>query len=177
MAEANDVNVDTSNDTTQEVDNTTDVEVTPPGESAEDKATRLEEQNKQLFVRAKKAEGFTLVDGKWVKQSKPAPAVPTPTPSTSTVSPEELRLIAKGLSDELIDQAKAISAGKGIPLADALKDPLFTAYQTVQAEEKKKEDAKLGASHGSGQEGSSNVFKPGMTEEEHREAWKKAQGL
>ena len=33
----------------------------------------LKEQNKQLYARAKKAEGFTLKEGKWVKEIKPEP--------------------------------------------------------------------------------------------------------
>lgn len=39
------------------------------GESVEDKAARLEEANKKLFERAKKAEGFIKqADGTWVKK-------------------------------------------------------------------------------------------------------------
>ena len=35
-----------------------------------DQNRRLAEQNRQLFARAKKAEGFDLQDGKWVKTEK-----------------------------------------------------------------------------------------------------------
>lgn len=37
------------------------------------KLTETEQKNKQLFERAKKAEGFVLKDGHWVKAEKPAP--------------------------------------------------------------------------------------------------------
>src|SRR3990167_10399824 len=39
--------------------------------------TDLENTNRQLFERAKKAEGFVKVDGKWVKAPKPEEAVET----------------------------------------------------------------------------------------------------
>lgn len=38
------------------------------------KLAETEAKNKQLFERAKKAEGFVLKEGKWVKAEKPAPA-------------------------------------------------------------------------------------------------------
>lgn len=41
----------------------------------EEKVTKLEDTNRQLFARAKKAEGFELKDGEWLKpepQEKPA---------------------------------------------------------------------------------------------------------
>jgi hypothetical protein len=62
---------------------------------------------------------------------------------------EELKLIARGLSDEAIEQAKVIAKGKDIPLPEAIKDPLFAIYQKDAEEKRKKEDAKLGASKGS----------------------------
>lgn len=64
MQEENTVIIDTINDTTDEViiDTTLD---------AEARAKALEEQNKKLFARAKKAEGFVQdSNGNWVKKEK-----------------------------------------------------------------------------------------------------------
>lgn len=143
---------------------------------------KKDEQNRRLFERAKKAEGFVKgEDGKWVKKASAAPAAPVAPkpadqPNAQAPSAEELRLIARGLSDDDIEQAKAISAGKKISLTDALKDPLFVAYQEKQAEQKKRDAAKLPASRGSGQGGDEPIVKSGMTREEHKAAFEKAQG-
>lgn len=146
------------------------------GETPEQKAARLEEANKKLFARAKKAEGFVLEDGKWVKKPKPAAE---PNNAQGTTDPEELKLIARGLSDEAIEQAKSIAKGKGITLVEAMKDPLFTAWKKEADEAAKREEARLGASKGSGEgEGQSN-FDTGLTDEggkKHKEAWKGAVG-
>lgn len=66
MENDNNENIDSQNDTgldTEQIDHSLD---------AEAKLAALEEQNKKLFARAKRAEGFTqLSDGSWVKKEKP----------------------------------------------------------------------------------------------------------
>ena len=90
---------------------------------------------------------------------------------------EELKLIARGLSDEAIEQAKVIAKGKGIPLTEAIKDPLFAIYQKDAEDKAKKEKAKLGASKGSGEtEEEIKGTESGSTREAHMEAFKKALG-
>src|SRR3990167_7793016 len=71
-----------------------------------EQAEKLAEQNKRLFARAKKAEGFTLGDdGKWVKktpESKPAPVEPPNKPEAKTDELDETQLDyldLKGISD------------------------------------------------------------------------------
>lgn len=89
---------------------------------------------------------------------------------------EELKLIARGLSDEEIDKAKVIAKGSGISLQEALKDDMFLTYQANKAVQKKREDAKLGASKGSGESIDATDIKPDMTREEHQKAFKKVMG-
>lgn len=89
---------------------------------------------------------------------------------------EELKLIARGLSDEEIEKAKIIAKGNGTSLQDALKDDMFIAYQANMAEKKKREDAKLGASKGSGESQDASAIKPDMTRDEHLKAFKKLMG-
>jgi len=143
--------------------------------------TASEDVNKQLFARAKKAEGFTLEDGKWIKKPEPEAKPKDPEPKENKPNDpqlsEELKLIARGLSDEDIEQAKIIAKGKEISLQEAIKDPLFVIYQQDAVEKQKKEDAKLGASKGSGvTEEKPKGTQSGATRDEHQEAFKEALG-
>lgn len=93
----------------------------------------------------------------------------------NTLSREEAILIAKGRSEDELDLLHTIAKGKGVSLLDAEKNPLFLAYEEKQSEEKKKEQARLGASKGSGYSEAKDDFnKPGLTNEEHKELWKKS---
>lgn len=129
----------------------------------EDETEKLREQNKRLYERTKKAEA----------EAKALKAQSTTHINNDPQLSEELKLIARGLSDEEIEQAKVVARGRGIALTEAIKDPLFIVYQSDLKEQKRKEDAKLGASKGSGESQDTTVFKPNMTREEHMEAWKK----
>jgi hypothetical protein len=121
----------------------------------------------ELTARAKKAE----------EELKALKAKPQEVKTNDPPLTEELKLIARGLSDEAIEQAKVIAKGKDIPLPEAIKDPLFAIYQKDAEEKRKKEDAKLGASKGSGESQEEiKAFQSGASREEHMEAFKKAVG-
>lgn len=90
---------------------------------------------------------------------------------------DELKLIARGLSDEEIEKAKIIAKGNGTSLQEALKDDMFIAFQTKFKEDKKREDAKLGGSHGSGESQDGALIRADMTDEEHKAAFKKIHGI
>lgn len=90
---------------------------------------------------------------------------------------DELKLIARGLSDEEIDKAKVIAKGNGTSLSEALKDPMFTAYQEKLKEDRRREDAKLGGTRGSGESQDESLIKPDMTREEHMAAFKQVHGI
>ena len=166
------VELDTINEPSEEDVKTEDVEDSVVDTETEDTAVedteKLKEANKRLFERAKKAEA----EAKELKtKAKAQPEV-----QPAQVDSDELRLIARGLSDEEIEQAKVISKGKGISLVDSLKDPMFISYQKDFKEQQRKEKAKLGASKGSSQEDEQPIVKSGMTTEEHKEVWRKALG-
>ena len=132
----------------------------------QEKLDQAERAKSQLTARAKKAE-------EELKALKANPPVTNPDPQLS----DELKLIARGLSDEEIDQAKVIAKGKGIVLAEAIKDPLFLSYQATLKEQARKEKAKLGASKGSGESQDDTLIRAEMTREEHERAFKKVMGL
>jgi len=143
----------------------------------------LKENNRKLFARAKKAEGFVQdKEGNWVKKPKTAPKPADnasggdgknqpPAENSDPFFNDELRLTARGFSDEEIAKARVIAKGAGVSLLEAIKDPMFVQFQEGLREADKKEKAKLGASRGSGQHEDKPKFRTGMTREEHKAAW------
>ena len=174
MTNVNDENENSLNSTEQTVINENDN--THEETQGADDVDALKEQNKRLFERAKQAEA----EKKAMKAERDA-LVNNPSKAISKtsadVSAEELRLIARGLSDEEIDKAKVIAKGLGISLPDALKDEMFLSYQNKKKEDARKEKAKLGASKGSGQSDNEPSFKEGMSPDEHKALWKKQNGF
>lgn len=107
-------NIDSPND---------EPEVTPEGETAEEKAERLEGLNKQLFERAKKAEGFEQVDGKWVKKPKTVEVKPKPTSKEPDLTTTDVYALMKAdVPEEDIDEVKKAAKVLGISVVEALKD-------------------------------------------------------
>lgn len=158
---------DVAVDIDTEVDEATDSNEAQ--EDAEEIKVKLADALKakaELTARAKKAE----------EELKTLKANP-PKQNNDPLLTEELKLIARGLTDEAIEQAKIVSKGKGITLLEAIKDPLFVLYQEKEKENEKREKAKLGAARGSGEtEERPKGAQSGATREEHMEAFKKALG-
>jgi len=136
-------------------------------EETVDLAGELEKANEaktQILARAKKAEA-ELKDLRAKSSINSDPQLS-----------EELKLIARGLSDEEIEQAKVIAKGRDISLQEAVKDTLFLTFQSDLIAKKKKEDAKLGASKGSGESQDEAGIKSDMTREDHQKVFKKIMG-
>lgn len=162
--EATDVTVDTSTEVEEATESNEDSEQ----EDTVDLQAELEKERiakSQILARAKKAE-------EELKAFKANPPV-----NSNPQLSDELKLIARGLSDEAIEQAKVIAKGKGVALPEAIKDPLFLSYQEAEKDRERKEKAKLGASKGSGESQDSTLIKTEMTREEHQEAFKKVMGI
>ncbi len=156
------------------VDENTEVEETTNSntngnEDTVDLAEQLEKERTakiQILARAKKAE----------EELKSLKARSQDNKNNDPQLSDELKLIARGLSDDEIEQAKIIAKGRDIALTEAIKDPLFTIFQADLKEKQRKEKAKLGASKGSGESKEENEIKPGMSREEHQEVFKKLVG-
>ena len=162
--EAEDVAVDTNTDV-EEATNSNDNSEQEDTVALKEKAEKAEQFARTAVARAKKAEE----ELKALKANHP----PTNDPQLS----DELKLIARGLSDEEIDQAKVIAKGKGIVLAEAIKDPLFLSYQATLKETQRKEKAKLGASRGSGEtQEEVTGTESGSSRDDHMKAFKKVLG-
>jgi len=130
---------------------------------------KLEAKNKELYQRAKKAEGEA-------KELKAKSLTKTNQEQSGTVTKNEIQkmlLQEKGISDVVLEEAETIARAKGVSINEALKTPAMVALvEKVNAEAKRAKSA-LGASGGSGSGG--DKFKQGMTEEEHRKAWQEFQ--
>lgn len=97
-------------------------------------ADDLEAKNKQLFERAKKAEGFTLVNGDWVKAPK---AAPKPKANDELSGKDILALSTSGITeDEDIDFLKDAASLKKTSIAAVLKDPTVSALLKGKQEER-----------------------------------------
>lgn len=133
MDENGNVIIDTPNDTV----------IPPATETAEERATRLEDANKKLFARAKTAEGFIQdSNGTWVK--KPVQAKPSISETTKTeVKPsdilesDEFSLYREGYTN---DDIKLIMRNGGRKIFEDKKNPLVLGLQAAK-EQRNAEDA------------------------------------
>lgn len=122
----------------------------------------LQQKNKQLFERAKKAEELA----KQLKEEKP----PAETKKQGDyLTRDEAKLYAQGYDDDDITQLRRL-AGEG-KIADAVNDPLFKAYKDLKETQKRIEKAQV-KSKGGGQV-YSEIPVSQMTEEEHRAFFEK----
>jgi hypothetical protein len=99
MPDENDVIIDTPNDTVD----------APATETAEERIARLEDANKKLFARTKKAEGFVQdANGNWVKPQKPQQTVitkeePSQIKPMDILRDEAFKLYREGYDEDEID--------------------------------------------------------------------------
>ena len=160
----------TTNDDNQDVDKDLEntEEETEEQSEEETNVDVLNEKNKNLFARAKKAEA-ELKKIKKVDSSKEAEAKDT---SSEYLTKDEAVLIAKGMELEEMEQLKLIQKGMGGTLKEALESPLYQGYTKQKAVEDKRKKAQLGASSGSGEK-EVGFDKEDITAEEHRALWDK----
>lgn len=144
-------------------------ETTQTQEPAQEEMVPKEQFN-QVLARAKKAEA----------EAKAAKAKSTPTFTNPTASNEQIEITvlkANGMSQDLIDELRTIAKVRGKSLLDSQNDPIFIAIKAQKESESKAQQAKLGASRGSGQVRQDKTLQtPGLTEAEHRELWNKSRG-
>lgn len=140
---------------TEEVESEEEVVETPEEseeETPEAKIARLSRQNKQLKKKLEK------------------PAEPPKEINQSDYLEERLEMIASGENKDVIKEALDIAKVKGITLEEAMKSPLITSYKKTLEAKAKSEAASLGASGKSATTKTEEVFKSGLTREEHKKA-------
>lgn len=130
-------------------------------------ANKTIEDFKELEKKAK-----TLEQQKEHWRKKATKETPLKTNETSnSLTREEVILIAKGVSEDVINEANDVARAKGITLSEAMKTPLISAFIKEKEAEEKRSKAQLGSSNYSGKTGSKDISQAvGMTEEEHRKS-------
>jgi hypothetical protein len=135
MEDENIVNADTSNGE-EELDLDLSNDTEKDAKSNDDVET-LKEQNKKLFARAKKAEGFEFKDGKWVKpvvDKKPE----TKVEPSQELSAKDALLLAKANVDlEDVDEVIDFAKYRKITIAEALQNNTLKAILTDSQEKRK----------------------------------------
>ena len=139
MADDADETVDSTNNTTEEVDNTEEVDETDYQSGSED-LTALQEKNKRLFERAKKAEAEAkLLKAERLKKEEQAKAnVETKTSEKQDVySQEDVAVLVSKVTDkEDREFVKKSAKTLGISLEDALNDPIVSGKLKERAEQR-----------------------------------------
>lgn len=137
MNENNNENIDSKIDDVEEVgilaDDATD-------EEKADHYAKLEDSNKQLYVRLQKAKGNVLVNGKWIKpEAKP---LEKPIDTTKDTSKDNLTqadlytLIKANVPEEDLPEVIEYATLKKISVADALKSSVVKSILANNAEER-----------------------------------------
>lgn len=107
---------------------------------------KLQENNRQLFARAKKAEGFEFKDNKWVKVVKPAPEVtpeekkqeaPTEKSSDSLSSTDVIAVINAKIPQEDIPEIAEYAKFKKISFTEALSHNVVKTILADNAEQRR----------------------------------------
>lgn len=127
---------------------------------------------RQAVARAKKAEA----DLKALKEKAgEATQITNNVPSEETIDVKILQ--SQGLDDEAIGYLKKIAQVNGTTLIEAKKDELYKAFEEKREREEKAKKASLGASRGSGAvRKEKSITSTGLTDEEHKELWRKQLG-
>ena len=91
---------------------------------------------------------------------------------------EEKVLKSMGMDDESLAYLKKIAALNGQTLGEAQKDNVFLNWKAVREQAQKVKEAQVGASKGSGSRSQQPTFTTqGLSQEQHKEMWKKAMGM
>lgn len=157
----------------EDIDSTTDEEIVE--ESVEETTLtvedykRLEQKNKELYERAKKAEALA----KEVK-NKPETLKNNETQSSS-LSREEAILFAKGYTEDEVDLANKLAKVNGVNILEAIEDDYLKAKRNERLRKEKSEKASLPASNSVGRVKAEKPIGE-MTEEEHKAYFDKVMG-
>lgn len=132
--------LDSQNQSSEE-DVKTDVEDESAQEDSED-VEALKELNKKLYARAKKAEGFVLENGKWIKKPKPVAKTETQQAPKDTFDLEDVAVLVSQVPlKEDRDVVKKYAKVEGKTLEEALSDPIVKSILRERAETRKTAEA------------------------------------
>lgn len=114
-------------------------------QALEDYKTKTTETNAQLYARTKKAEGFELKDGKWVKPEKQTETKATDTSKNTEkdgFSQTDLIAIIKAeVPEEDIQEVADYAKLKGISIKEALASDVVKSILKIKTEERQTAEA------------------------------------
>lgn len=129
-------NLDSSNQATEEVVNT-EVEATSADEGTEDLET-LQEKNKKLFERAKKAEAEAkLLKAERLKAEERAKVKPEPSSNVSVSIKDQIAIVNAKIHEDDVEDVMEYAKFKNIPIAEALKSNVVMATLKDKAEQRR----------------------------------------
>lgn len=135
MNENNNENLDSLNKEVEELENK-NVEDLSDEEKVEH-YDKLKSLNKQLYVRVKKAEGFELKDGKWVK-NQPEVKKEEQIKSNNNLSHFDLIAIMKAdIPEEDVEVVLKYAEFNKTSVRDALNDSILKSILSTKAEERR----------------------------------------
>lgn len=149
-----------------DVTDLTDAESLDQDDADDDKVTLSKSEFKKLQRRA--------MAYKAMKETDSEPIIKKQINNTETTDKpdmfkEEVKLLAKGYSEEAVEYLKILSKGAGVSLKEAEENPLFEAFQEKQEAERKAKKAQLGASRGAATRKVVDMSK--LSPEDHQKAW------
>jgi hypothetical protein len=176
MSEQDNEELDSKNETSEEDDNTEDIEEVEGAdadETEDEDKPKYTETEMKLYARTKKAEAEARKLKKQLAEkdeaAKPKIKTETKTQESSDSVDEKILRETKGYDDDAMDELKFIAAREGISIFAAQHSKRFATYQKQADEEKRKAEASAGGSKGSGRKKSEPSFSdPNLTEEQHR---------
>jgi hypothetical protein len=128
-----------------------------------------------------KPEGITLTGAelrhynKWkASQNQPTKQV-QPQTASPQLDVDERILLAGGMSEDLLNELKAIAQVRKVDLLTAQNDSIFVAVKEQFEKDKRRKEASLGASRGApASKAPKKASTPGLTREEHMRLAKEA---
>lgn len=122
-------------DSVEELDSAPDTQ-SDQDEPSNDEVATLKQQNKELFARAKRAEGFSLVNGQWVKKAQPK-VKPVVEEVEVALSPKDyLSLTENKISSDDFDEVMRLSKILGKSVSETLKDKTAKVILSQRNEER-----------------------------------------
>lgn len=140
--------------------------VPPQDETPEQLKARLaasEEARKKLYARLQREKSKG-------KPATPPTAAPSATPATPTpLTRDEAIIIAKGYSEEELEQAKKVSVLENCTPVQALEKDLFKDWKTRRDKDETDRKAQLPTSRGGRSTVKKSFSTPGLSDEDHKQ--------
>lgn len=142
MAEQNTENLDSQIEELLLEDDNGEVKTDDESEKSNEDIEKLKEINKQLYARAKKAEGFEFKDGKWVK-----PEIKKEKPIEKSVKEPEMStkdlfyLVKNNVHEDDIDEVLEYAKFKKISVSEALSSPVIKNTLETKSEQRRVAEA------------------------------------